>query len=274
MKTLSMAVLAFMFVAFFSIANAEDVKAQDKDHYPIGQLVALEGKAFYSKDENHTEMKLNDPVFLNTVVETGPASRALILFVDNTQITLGENSEVVIDEFVFDPYDPAENKGAFEMTKGPFLWVSGLISKRKDPQVDIKTKMGSIGIRGTKFWGGGVGDDRYGVYTFEGLVNFKTANGNIDIPKSSGVIIGTPKDDLGTQGWKEQTLNDAVETVTFHNQAAVDKDVAGRMAANTANQHDYRGRMFPYKENPMEPRIKSKDDEFFTDEFEQQMDKQ
>lgn len=247
---------------------------QTKEHYPIGQIIALEGKAFYGADDKRTEMKIDDPVFMNTVVETGPASRALILFIDNTQITLGENSEVKIDEFVFDPYDPEENKGTFEMSKGPFLWVSGLISKRKEPDVSIKTKMGSIGIRGTKFWGGNLDAQRYGVFTFEGLVNFATQSGNVDIPKDTGVIIGGPADPLAAADWKPETVSNAAQSVAFSNPSAVENTLKAQLHANTARQHDYRGRMFPYKENPLEPRIKSKDDKFFTDEFENMQNRQ
>lgn len=250
-------------------------RAQDREHYPIGQLVALEGRVFYAANENHTEMKLNDPVFLNTVVETGPASRALILFVDNTQITLGENAQVTIDEYVFDPYDPEENKGTFELSKGAFMWVSGLVSKRAEPQVKIKNKMGSIGIRGTEFWSGELDAERYGVFTFDGLVNWSVEKGAIDIPKNTGVILGPDKPDLEATEWKTKTIEAARESVAFHNQADIDDLLKTKTKDNIAKQHDYRGRMFPYKENPLEPRVpKKKQGDFFTDEFEQMRDKQ
>ncbi len=275
MKLLSMAVMtAFMFLTF-TIAYAQDADAQaSKDHYPIGQLVALEGKAFYNSDKQPIEMKLNDPVYLNTIVETGPGSKALIMFIDNTQITLGENSEMLIDEFVFDPYDPEENKGSFEMTKGPFLWVSGLIGKKKEPDVNIKTKVGSIGIRGTQFWGGDTGTNQYGVYVFDGKVNFATQKGNVDLPKDTGVVVGGEQSDFDQTSWPEKRLTDAVATVTFAKASEVANRIAAQKIDNTAKQHDYRGRMFPYKENPMEPRMKGKDDKFFTDEFENMQNKQ
>lgn len=247
----------------------------DKDHYPIGQVVALEGRAFYAAgDQDHTPMKLNDPVFMNTVVETGPQSKVLILFVDNTEITLGEDSELVIDEYVFDPYDAQENKGSFEITKGAFLWVSGLISKREDPDVFIKTNVGSIGIRGTKFWGGNVGSDGYGVYVFDGVVNYTTQKDAVRLSKDHGVTTGGENTALRTQDWPAERLNSAVQTVTFAAQEEVIRAVKAQRQANVEKQHDYRARMFPYKANPLEPHLKDKGQEFFTDEFEQLQERQ
>ncbi len=259
-----LALLGIFFLWSGPCARAET----DKEHYPIGQLVALEGRAFYAADDTHTPMKLNDPVFLNTTVETGPESKALIMFVDNTEITLGPESEILIDEYVFDPYDAEENKGRFEMTKGAFLWVSGLLSKRTVPDVAIKTKVGSIGIRGTKFWGGNVETDLYGVYVFDGLIHYTTQNGQVLLPKDHGVMTGGETAPLSTKSWPANQLDSAVQSVTFSHPEEVAQAVSAQKEKNIAGQHDYRGRMFPYKPNPLAPHLKDKNGKFFSDEFE------
>jgi len=260
-------------IVFFLFLSTPVWAETDRAHYPIGQLVALEGKAFYAAGETQSPMKLNDPVFMNTVVETGKNSKALIMFIDNTQITLGADSQVVIDEYVFDPYDSSENKGRFEMTKGAFLWVSGLLSKRENPDVGIKTKVGSIGIRGTKFWGGDVDENDYGIYVFEGLVNFTTQGGQTLLPKDHGVVTGGETAPLRTENWPAPQVDSAVQTITFRNAENVAARVAAVKQENIAKQHDYRGQMFPYKPNPLEPKLIDQKKDFFSKDFQNMLNK-
>lgn len=80
-------------------------------------------------------------------VTTGPEGQAQILFVDASAFSVGPNSDIVIDEFV---YDPATNSGhlAASATKGVFRFVGGKISKFGDSPVTVTTPSASIGIRG------------------------------------------------------------------------------------------------------------------------------
>ncbi len=81
----------------------------------------------------------------NERVTTGPADRAHLVFLDGSGLTVGANSELVIDKFVF---DPNSNVGdlAINATKGAFRFVGGAISKKSD--VIIRTPTGYIGVRG------------------------------------------------------------------------------------------------------------------------------
>lgn len=80
-------------------------------------------------------------------VTTGPDGQAQILFVDSSAFSVGPNSEIVIDEFV---YDPSTNAGhlAASVTKGVFRFVGGKISKGEEIPVAVNTPTALIGIRG------------------------------------------------------------------------------------------------------------------------------
>jgi hypothetical protein len=78
-------------------------------------------------------------------VETGGESALLIVFGDGSQLTLGENSHAVIDEFVYDPSGGGNQ--AITLTKGAFRYVSGALPKDK---VTIQTPVATLGIRGTE----------------------------------------------------------------------------------------------------------------------------
>ncbi len=268
------AFLAAMLLLSLLIGFSGFAFAQSKTHYPIGQVVELEGSAHYvSADSKKSKIKTDDPVYLNSVVHTAADSKILILFIDDTQITLAENSELLIDKYIFDPYDSDENVADFSITKGSFHWLSGMISKREDPKVKIKTASGSIGIRGTQFWAGDI-DDGYGVMVEDGLVSFEGERGNAEVPGGKGVFIpGSKKLPGDVKIWAKDKEERALDTVTFRRKV----DVAGRLKelrkANIAKRHDYRGRMFPYKENPFAPTYKADPDDFFSDEFQELRDR-
>ena len=78
-------------------------------------------------------------------VITTKDGRAQLLFLDHSALTIGPNSNLVLDKFVYDP-DAGVGELAFSATKGLFRLVGGRISK-KTP-VTIKTSAGTIGIRG------------------------------------------------------------------------------------------------------------------------------
>ena len=81
----------------------------------------------------------------NERVTTGAADRAHLVFLDGSGLTVGANSEVVIDKFVF---DPNRNVGdlTINATKGAFRFVGGAISKKSE--VIIRTPTVYIGVRG------------------------------------------------------------------------------------------------------------------------------
>lgn len=78
-------------------------------------------------------------------ITTSQKGRTHLLFLDGSALTVGPNSEIVLDEFV---YDPGTKTGsiALNATKGLFRFVGGKISKQGG--VQIKTPTALIGIRG------------------------------------------------------------------------------------------------------------------------------
>ena len=84
-------------------------------------------------------------VFANENVITTEKGQAQMLFLDESALTIGPNSEVVLDEFVYDP-NTKTGTIALSATKGLFRLVGGRISKTNP--VTLKTPTATIGIRG------------------------------------------------------------------------------------------------------------------------------
>lgn len=91
------------------------------------------------------DLKLGDDIFFKETISTNENGKAQLMFVDRSALTVGPNSSILIDEFI---YNPADSSGEITMqgTKGAFRFIGGALSKKN--AVKIKTPVGTIGIRG------------------------------------------------------------------------------------------------------------------------------
>lgn len=78
-------------------------------------------------------------------VVTGEQSTAQLLFLDQTNLSVGPNSEVTLDRFVYDP-----NRGTgtvvINASKGALRFVSG---SQRPGTYTIKTPVATVGVRGS-----------------------------------------------------------------------------------------------------------------------------
>lgn len=81
----------------------------------------------------------------NERIQTSATGTVQLLFVDKTTLSVGPNSTLLIDKFV---YDPASNTGQMvtSLTKGALRFVGGQLSHQG--AVTVKTPVATIGIRG------------------------------------------------------------------------------------------------------------------------------
>lgn len=159
----------------------------------IGTILEVEGTGFITAPQDRPFVaQVQTPVHMRDVISTGPKSRIFILFIDDTKMTLSENTKLTVDQYIFNPDDNTHNRGVYSVLSGSFQYVSGLLAKKKDPDVTIRTQYGNIGIRGTKLWGGSIGS-KYGVHVDEGLVRVKNDGGEVLVPDGKGTFIQSPK---------------------------------------------------------------------------------
>ncbi len=91
------------------------------------------------------ELQLLDDVYHNELIETEVESATQLIFLDETTLTLGPESRVVLDKFVYDP-DPSKASFVMTATEGVFRFASGKLPKGA---YQINTPAATIGIRGT-----------------------------------------------------------------------------------------------------------------------------
>ena len=117
---------------------------------PIGNAKTSNGDVVVIRNAKQIPLSIGDKIFPNDTIRTGTASSAGIIFEDNTILSLGPDSEILIDKYVFAP-----EKGIFSMiasmAKGTASYLSGIIGKQSPESVKFQTPDATIGIRGAHF---------------------------------------------------------------------------------------------------------------------------
>jgi hypothetical protein len=85
-------------------------------------------------------------VFAEQRIKTDRDANTRLQFLDSTELTVGGNSNVLLDRFIFDP-DSGAGEAALTFGKGVFRFVTGKIKTKE--AVTLKTPTATIAIRGT-----------------------------------------------------------------------------------------------------------------------------
>ena len=114
------------------------------------QLVGIVGAISGTVKTETRELKAGDKIYLNETIVAGAGSGTQILLLDQSTFTIGEDSEVVMDTFIF---DPATNDGKIvaSVKQGSLKVISGLISKKNPDSLTVEVPEGTLGSRGTEF---------------------------------------------------------------------------------------------------------------------------
>lgn len=132
--------------------NARTVKTLPAFSFPSVEsrgefyLVTADGRRLSGKDA------ANVPVDKRVTAITGPDGWARLTLPDGTLFTIGANSNMVLDEFVYDP-KPGIGKMTANLIKGSCRFITGQIKQHRAYQDTLKVKLpvGDLGPRGTDF---------------------------------------------------------------------------------------------------------------------------
>ncbi len=116
----------------------------------IGTIKTSNGDAKIIRSGSPEAAMVGRPIRQNDVVATGADGAIGVTFTDSTMLSLGPNTEITVDKYVF---DPKANNASFtaNMAKGTLQFISGEIAKLSPDAVKVNIPTGTIAIRGTRF---------------------------------------------------------------------------------------------------------------------------
>lgn len=116
----------------------------------IGSVKTMTGKGFVVRAGELVPLAVGDHILLGDVLVTVKKSTMGVIFRDNSQAALGPETELLMDEFVFDPKN--DDLGFLASIRtGTAAFLSGKIAKIAPEKVRVATPLTTIGIRGTRF---------------------------------------------------------------------------------------------------------------------------
>ena len=137
--------LAVTLVLLFALFKTTKVQAQAAD---IGDISELNGSAQIVRDKPYNAnlkfaIQSNDEAITTN-------GRMAITFLDDSTVKLTEHSQLLIDEYIYDP-DPSKAKMALTFGLGTARFITGNLNRIDKQNITLKTPTANIAIRGTDF---------------------------------------------------------------------------------------------------------------------------
>jgi len=132
-------------VAVLAVAATGFARADD-----VGQVKVARGTVQVERDGKRVPATVGMPIHQSDVVITGADGSAGITFSDNSLLSTGPNSVLVVDRYNFDTTTHAGHFDA-SLKKGTLAVVSGKMVKQTPGSMRVRTPSAIMGVRGTEF---------------------------------------------------------------------------------------------------------------------------
>lgn len=140
MKLVSVTLLAVLALVAARVASAED----------IGQIKVTSVAVHIQRGAERVPAVVGGRVRVSDTVVTGSDGSVGITFTDNTLLSAGPDSVLVLERYAF---NSTTHDGKFDarLNRGSLAVVSGKIAKQSPDAMVIKTPSSLLGVRGTEF---------------------------------------------------------------------------------------------------------------------------
>jgi hypothetical protein len=116
----------------------------------IARIANLQGTATAEpKVGERRQLAIGGPLYVGETVETGAQTFAVLVFLDESKVTLQSSTRFELDRFRYDPGQPSNGEVLWKLLKGSLRAATGLIGKARPERVRMTTPTATVGIRGT-----------------------------------------------------------------------------------------------------------------------------
>lgn len=133
----------------------------------VGRVVAVEGTPIVYRGNQRLPLGNKVRMLEGDEVVTPADSKIRFELKDGTTITLGTKTQFKISKYRFNR-EQATSDVRFRLAAGAFRAVTGAIGKQANPKLEVETRVATMGIRGTDFWGGFIFSDALDVTMVSG----------------------------------------------------------------------------------------------------------
>lgn len=206
------------FFVWFSVVFSVLLSHTAAAETAVGVVLATTGTVNIQRNGQTVIAERKTHLAVGDEIHTGDNARAQLRFADGTITTLGGNTAFAIKQFAWKPKTEKASNAAFVLLTGAFRTVTGKILDTPDSTFKVNTPVGTIGIRGTDFWGGYLDGDAVDVLLIDGshAVEISNATGTVLLEKpGQGVTLKPNQSALAVKTWPATKVNRAVATITW-----------------------------------------------------------
>ena len=149
----------------------------------IGEVTELKGSGSIKRDSSRFIVQQDASVEMDDYIQTAKGVVG-ITFDDDTEVRVSEHSELIIDDFVYDPSTRSGTLG-LKVSLGTVKYASGFIAQNP-ANVAINTPSATIAVRGTSF---AMTVNELGGSTIILLPNVDGTVGEIEVMSDMGAVI-------------------------------------------------------------------------------------
>lgn len=138
-------VFAAFSAAIFAVSGPLQAATPEMIHVGRAKVVVQNVRAQFG-DQAPKTISVDERLHFNERVLTTGESRSVVEFRDGSVLQVGPNAIVILDRFVFNPFESKSEK-VITAVSGAFRYISGM--KTKSSSLEIRTATATIGIRGS-----------------------------------------------------------------------------------------------------------------------------
>jgi hypothetical protein len=116
----------------------------------VGRVKLSSGPVHIERAGQRLPVAVDTPVHAADTVVTGANGSVGITFIDNSRMSAGPDSTLIINRYSF---DPSTHAGEFDTTlkRGTLAVASGRLAKQSPEAMTVRTSTMVLGVRGTEF---------------------------------------------------------------------------------------------------------------------------
>lgn len=136
--------------AFVCVACLWAGAAQATDR--VGEVTLVIGQSEIDRQSSSlSAVRKGDPIAQGDVIKTTGNGHVHVRFIDGALVSVRPNSTLTIQEFQYNPADPAASVVRMNLSRGEVRSVSGAASQAAKDKFRLNTPLVAIGVKGTDF---------------------------------------------------------------------------------------------------------------------------
>lgn len=116
----------------------------------VADIMNVAGTVTITRTDAKTPAEAGGQLQTGDILATGPDGSAGISFADGSRVSVGGDSELRVDTYLFEPQDKQYGMEVF-LRKGVAVVSTGKMARFAPDAMKVSTPLATLGIRGTKF---------------------------------------------------------------------------------------------------------------------------